>query len=205
LFCLSADDIAEFASKHRELVVYSTYQSLQAVVDAGVEFDLAICDEAHKTATARHNEFALVHEDELRVEKRLYMTATPRVLSPIAKGKLRQDPFEVFADMSDEETFGPEFHRMSFADAIEQGILVDYKIVVVGVSDRDVKKHIEKRTYLQDASADQVATSLALEKVMKKHGTAVRHSDSSIARTAPQHPCRGQPSRRRTPIVTRYS
>jgi hypothetical protein len=74
--------------------------------------------------------------------------------------------------MSDEGTFGPEFHRMSFADAIEQRILVDYKIVVVGVSDREVKKHIEQRTYLEDASADQVATSLALAKVMKKHGLA---------------------------------
>ena len=166
------DEIAEFASKYRELVVYSTYQSLQAVVDAGVKFDLAICDEAHKTATARHNEFALVHDDALRVAKRLYMTATPRVLSPQAKGKLGEDPFEVVADMSDEETFGPEFHRMSFADAIEQGILADYKIVVVGVSDREVHRHIEQRTYLEDASADQVATSLALEKVMKKHGLA---------------------------------
>ena len=26
---------------------------------------------------------------------------------------------KTIADMSDEETFGPEFHRMSFADAIE--------------------------------------------------------------------------------------
>ena len=167
-----SDEIASFARKHRELVVYSTYQSLQAVVDAGVEFDLVICDEAHKTATARHNEFALVHENALKAEKRLYMTATPRVLSPSAKGQLGEDAFEVVADMGDEETFGPEFHRMSFADAIERGILVDYKIVVVGVSDREVKNHIESRTYLEDASADQVATSLALAKVMKKHGLA---------------------------------
>ena len=166
------NEIAAFARKHRELVVYSTYQSLEAVVDAGVKFDLAICDEAHKTATARHNEFALVHEDALKAEKRLYMTATPRVLSPSAKGQLGEDAFEVVADMSDEETFGPEFHRMSFADAIEQGILVDYKIVVVGVTDRHVHKHIEQRTYLEDASADQVATSLALQKAMKKHGAA---------------------------------
>ena len=166
------DEIAAFARKHRELVVYSTYQSLQAVVDAGVKFDLAICDEAHKTATARHNEFALVHNEELKVRKRLYMTATPRVLSYQAKAKLGDDPFKTVADMSDEETFGPEFHRMGFGEAIDEGILSDYKIVVVGVNDKQVHKHIEERAYLEDASADQVATSLALQKAMKKHGAA---------------------------------
>jgi DNA-binding transcriptional MerR regulator len=102
------------------------------------------------------------------------MTATPRVLSYQAKNALGEDAFAAIADMSDEETFGPEFHRMSFAEAIEADppILSDYKIVVVGVSDRQVHRHIEQRTYLEDASADQVATSLALQKVMKKHGLA---------------------------------
>ena len=166
------DEIRAFARKHRELVVYSTYQSLQAVVDAGVKFNLAICDEAHKTATARHNEFALIHDDKVKVEKRLYMTATPRVLSYQAKNALGEDAFTAIADMSDEETFGPEFHRMGFGEAIDEGILSDYKIVVVGVTDRQVHKHIEERTYLEDASADQVATSLALQKAMKKHGAA---------------------------------
>jgi excisionase family DNA binding protein len=163
------DEILAFAQRHSGLVVYSTYQSLRAVLEAGVEFDLAICDEAHKTATARHNEFALVHDEGLRVDKRLFMTATPRVLSPQMKGRLGEAAFEVVADMGDEETFGPEFHRMGFGDAIEQAILVDYKIVVVGVSDQEVAAHIARRTYLDDAPADQVATSLALEKVMREH------------------------------------
>ena len=166
------EEIAKFSKKHREFLVYSTYQSLQAVIDARVKFDLAICDEAHKTATARHNEFALVHTKALKVRKRLYMTATPRVLSYQAKANLGDDPFKTVADMSDEDTFGPEFHRMGFGEAIDEGILSDYKIVVVGVNDRRVYKHIEQRTYLEDASADQVATSLALQKAMKEHRAA---------------------------------
>lgn len=163
------DEIAEFASKHDELVVYSTYQSLQAVIDAGVGFDLAICDEAHKTATARSKEFALVHEENLLAEKRLYMTATPRVMSLQVRGRLGVHAFQTVADMSDEDTFGPEFHRMGLAEAIDEGVLSDYKIVVVGVTDRQVQRHIQQRTYLEDASADQIATSLGLQKAMNKH------------------------------------
>lgn len=35
--------------------------------------------------------------------------------------------------MDDELTFGPEFHRLSFGDAVERGLLTDYKVMVLTV------------------------------------------------------------------------
>ena len=78
-------------------VVFSTYQSIGVVIDAqkeaGIEFDLVICDEAHRTTglvyegeDATH--FVKVHDkDEIRAKKRLYMTATPRIYSESSKKK----------------------------------------------------------------------------------------------------------------------
>lgn len=39
--------------------------------------------------------------------------------------------------MDDENTFGPEFHRLDFGKAVELGVLTDYKVLVLGVSEQD--------------------------------------------------------------------
>jgi predicted helicase len=86
--------VASFLQKTDNKVVFSTYQSLQVIVDAlqilpDFNFDLIIADEAHKTAGfSDQNKFTLVHNNEkVRGLKRLYMTATPRIASPELKAK----------------------------------------------------------------------------------------------------------------------
>ena len=76
-------------------VIFSTYQSVQVVADlqkqAGLRFDLVICDEAHRTATGSSDgddmsAFFKVHDDSLiPADRRLYMTATPKVFKPAAR------------------------------------------------------------------------------------------------------------------------
>ena len=75
-------------------VVFSTYQSIDVIAEAQTvllengfnEFDLIICDEAHRTtgvtlADADESAFTKVHDNEfINAKKRLYMTATPRPL-----------------------------------------------------------------------------------------------------------------------------
>ena len=74
----------------RMTVVFSTYQSLPAVFEAQAvhglpKFDLIICDEAHRTTGATlagedESNFVKIHDpDYIDGDKRLYMTATPRV------------------------------------------------------------------------------------------------------------------------------
>jgi predicted helicase len=82
----------------RMTVVFSTYQSIQVISDAqhrhGLpEFDLIICDEAHRTTGATldgedESNFVKIHDqDFIAGQKRLYMTATPRVFGDAVKSK----------------------------------------------------------------------------------------------------------------------
>ena len=172
----SADDIRTFLKRHDKTIIYSTYQSLAAIIaathDWGFEFDLAICDEAHKTAGMNSTMFSLVHNDKnVKIKKRLYMTATPRIVSDRLKKKLEEQESDLLlADMSNPQIYGEEFHRMSFGDAIEKKILVNYQIIAIGVSDREIQNLILERFYQNKGiTIEDLANNLALEKVMKKY------------------------------------
>jgi predicted helicase len=125
-------------------VVFSTYQSLTAVADAqnlGLDdFDLVICDEAHRTtgvtlAGEDDSHFVRIHDNSfLRATRRLYMTATPRIYSDAVRDKADQHSAELVS-MDDELTYGPEFHHLSFGDAVEHGLLTDYKVLVLTVDE----------------------------------------------------------------------
>ena len=141
---------------HALTVVFSTYQSIEQVIAAqrlrhsgesrnpeGTRgdgpFDLVICDEAHRTTgiettNGSGSHFTKVHNaDELKANKRLYMTATPRIYSEAAKSKALQIGQVALYSMDDEAQYGPEFHRMTFHDAVEQQLLTDYKVVVLTI------------------------------------------------------------------------
>jgi predicted helicase len=136
--------------------VFSTYQSIGAITEAqsrkhghGIpEFDLIICDEAHRTTGVTlegedESAFVQVHNN-LHVEgkKRLYMTATPRVYGDVAQEKAK-GAGAVLADMDDETLYGPEFHRLGFATAVEEGILTDYKVLVLAVDEGHVSRQYQ--------------------------------------------------------------
>ena len=136
--------------------VFCTYQSLELVAQsqrAGVPgFDLVICDEAHRTTgvqeVSRATAFTLVHDpDEIRADKRLYMTATPRLYTSRLKAKADEHvrAFDVYS-MDDEDVYGPEFYRMGFGDAVEGGYLTDYQVLVIAVAEDPV---IEQFDYIE--------------------------------------------------------
>ncbi len=128
-------------------VVFTTYQSLPVVADAqklGVApFDLVICDEAHRTtgvtlAGDDESNFVRVHDaDYLHADRRLYMTATPRIFDENVKAKAEEHS-AVLTGMDNEEDYGPEFHRLSFGEAVERGLLTDYKVLVLTVDEEMV-------------------------------------------------------------------
>lgn len=62
------------------------------------------------------------------------MTATPRIYSDAVKDKAGQHSAELVS-MDDELTYGPEFHHLSFGDAVEHGLLTDYKVLVLTVDE----------------------------------------------------------------------
>ena len=168
-------ELASYLKQEVNTVVFSTYQSIELVSKAiklirNWEFDLIICDEAHRTfGGAAKNTFTIVHNNKkIPSKKRIYMTATPKVASKSLKSKLGQD-YELLCDMGREDIFGLEAFRMSFAEAIDKGILCQYKIIGVGVSDKEVKKFIDNRQYTGTATASEIAHNFALNHVMEKY------------------------------------
>jgi predicted helicase len=140
-------------------VVFSTYQSLevvhkaqQALMEAGSplgEFDLVICDEAHRTtgvtlADEAESAFVRIHDNEfIRAKKRLYMTATPRLYSDDSKSKAAQSS-AVLCSMDDEKLYGQEIYRIGFGEAVEKGLLTDYKVLILTVSENDISPALQK-------------------------------------------------------------
>lgn len=133
---------AQALTHGRRVVVFSTYQSIQVVSDAqraGLgEFNLIICDEAHRTTGLTlpgedPSDFVKVHDDSIvKGKKRLYMTATPRIYADASKTKADQNDAVLYS-MDELDTFGPEFYRLGFGKAVERDLLSEYKVLIVAV------------------------------------------------------------------------
>jgi predicted helicase len=115
-------------------IVVCTYQSLRSLSEVfeSLAFDLAIFDEAHKTAGRKSKLFAHgLTDDSVKCARRLFMTATPR------HAALKEDGSEaqVYA-MNDPKIYGPVLYSLSLHAAIEAGIIDDYQIIIAVVSQR---------------------------------------------------------------------
>ena len=142
-------------------VIFSTYQSLDVIADAqkaGLpKIDLIIGDEAHRTTGVSlvgndsESNFQRVHNDGfISAEKRLYMTATPRIYGDRAKRKANESLLTI-ASMDDQTKYGPEFHRLGFGQASEMGILSPYKVVIFNVDMEQVGIDLDE--HLSDESS----------------------------------------------------
>lgn len=134
-------------------VVFSTYQSIDVVAKAqaeGVpEFDLIVCDEAHRTtgvtlAGDEESAFVRVHnQDYVKGKKRLYMTATPRIYADASRSKA-EEAGAVLTDMDSPEFYGQEFHRLGFGEAVSMGRLTDYKVLVLAVDESYISTRFQR-------------------------------------------------------------
>ncbi|HEX5853690.1 MAG TPA: DEAD/DEAH box helicase [Solirubrobacteraceae bacterium] len=133
-------------------VVVSTYQSIATVAaaqEAGLpKFDLAICDEAHRTtgvtlADSEESHFVRIHDAEyIKAAKRLYMTATPRLFDDSTKSSAAENA-AVLCSMDDEALYGREFHRLGFGEAVNGGLLTDYKVLILTVDESYVARSLQ--------------------------------------------------------------
>ena len=147
-----AEQLAE-DSGGRMNVIFSTYHSIDVVAGAqklgAPALDLVICDEAHRTTGVERKEedashFVKIHKDEfLRAKKRLYMTATPRIYSADDKAKAKQHDVECFS-MDDEETYGKEFYRLDFSEAVAKNLLSDYRLLLLAVNEVHISAALQK-------------------------------------------------------------
>jgi predicted helicase len=140
-------------------VVFSTYQSIEVIsrvqkelrkeIPELDEFDMIICDEAHRTTGVTlsgddESAFTKVHDDNfIKSKKRLYMTATPRLYSDETKSKAAQSE-AVLCSMDDDTLYGEEIYRIGFGEAVEKDLLTDYKVLILTLSDRDIPPAVQK-------------------------------------------------------------
>ena len=136
-------------------VVFATYQSIEVIHraqeiagDEWRDFDLIICDEAHRTTGATltgedESAFTKIHSDEfIRRAKTLYMTATPRIFAENAKNRASEKE-AILTSMDDQETYGPVFFRLGFGQAVKENLLTDYKVIILTVSEEEVSQHYQ--------------------------------------------------------------
>ncbi|WP_309030229.1 DEAD/DEAH box helicase [Streptomyces alfalfae] len=132
-------------------VVFATYQSLKAITRAHRHhrlppWSIVIIDEAHRSSGSTTKQWAAIHHDtEIPAERRLYMTATPRLWKKPARANKRRstepgEPPEPLASMDDASIYGPVVYTLGLADAIDRGILADYRIVAPVITDDDLRK-----------------------------------------------------------------
>ena len=140
--------ISKFLKKSGPRVVFCTYQSSALITDAQLDtkvpvFDLVVADEAHRCTGKTDAGFATILDNEkIRASKRLFTTATPRYFGKAIKDEAIVRDLAVVG-MDNEAVFGPVIHKLTFGQAIEQELLTDYQVVVVGVDEPMVREWIE--------------------------------------------------------------
>lgn len=153
-----AAEMAKRHDSHHMSVVFSTYHSIEVISKAQKEFgladfDLIICDEAHRTTGATFGDeeesaFVKIHDaDFIRATKRVYMTATPRIYGDVAKISAEKDNVAL-CSMDDETLYGKELFVITFSEAVKAGLLVDYKVLVLAMDEAHISRSLQ--TLLKD-------------------------------------------------------
>ena len=171
------DTISAFLKKESKSpkIIFTTYMSspilAEAAKNADVTIDFCIFDEAHKTAGRKDKRStALLNQENINIKKRLFMTATERILSGSGKN-------EKAYSMNDKSVYGERFHTLTFKEAIDQKIICDYKIITMAVSKPEIDELIDEHKYVinEDGGkelldAASLAAGIALDKTIKIYG-----------------------------------
>lgn len=163
-------------------VVFSTYHSIDVISRAQHEhglaaFDLVICDEAHRTTGATFGEddestFVRIHDaDYIRSAKRIYMTATPRIYGDAAKVKAESGEVAL-CSMDDETLYGKELYVINFSEAVQRGLLTDYKVLVLTVEESVISRRLQDLLKDEDnqLKVDDAAKIVGCWKALAKQG-----------------------------------
>jgi superfamily II DNA or RNA helicase len=157
-------------NKDENIVIFTTYQSGRIIAEVSKNlnftFNVGIFDEAHKTVGSDKKLFShLLFEENIAIEKRIFMTATERFY---AGSK------DDIISMDDEDIYGDTFAQMSFKEAIEMELLTDYKVITIDVKKSEIADFIKDNNLVQlndkwkkETEARSLASMLALRKAMK--------------------------------------
>ena len=156
-------------------VIFSTYHSSEVVAQGAKglpPIDLGIFDEAHKTTGSAGGMFAYALDDKnVRIKKRLFLTATPRHFD--IRHRDKDGEFRV-QSMDDESIYGPRAYSLSFAAAANKGIICKYKVLISIIDKKMVDDFTLKNGITlvksDEIGARKVANLIALQQAANKVG-----------------------------------
>ena len=176
-------EILSFIKLKEKKVIFATYQSSpiisKVIADNNIVPDLLIADEAHRTAgvskgALKARNFSICLDDNIfKCKKKLFMTATPRFLSPKLKSLAKEYSFEEFS-MDNTLLYGEILHYLSFKEAIEEyKILSDYRVEILTINRKDIVEYFNKEDIVElkdnTYQVRNVASTIAAYLVNRDH------------------------------------
>ncbi|MDX2854218.1 Helicase associated domain protein [Streptomyces sp. PA03-3a] len=172
------------------VTVFCTYDSLDKIEAAQrtgravPPFDLAIMDEAHRIAGRADKKWAAVNDNaRIKADRRLYMTAFPRIFGgpDLAESadvrrprrrRLAEPDVDASANSMDSEpVYGKKIFEYPLAQAVADGVLADYRVIVPTISDEELRTRLNLPTTAGGGDALRTtALHLAVLKTMAEHG-----------------------------------
>jgi len=178
-------------------VVFSTYQSIEVIAKAQTAgefvFDLIICDEAHRTTGVTlvedtdESSFVKVHNNDfIKARKRLYMTATPKLYGEDAKSKANE--MQAVLCSMDDANYGEEIYRIGFGEAVKRGLLSDYKVLILTMSEDEMSESVQRAVSTGDIeiNATDAAKLIGCINALSKNILG----DADIVKTSDPEPMR---------------
>ena len=167
--------LAEWSRRHAgQLRVYiTTYHSSKALTEGlrlgGVgSVDVALLDESHHMAAKHADTFwaHLLHDKNLRIKKRLFLTATE-----VEYGGENKDIF----CMTDQRVFGPVLDRLDFQEAVRLKIVADFRPLYLACSIeayeqmKNQGKAVHVKELADTRNMGTLGSTLAVMLAMKRH------------------------------------
>jgi hypothetical protein len=123
------NDIKKQIENNKEkLIVITTYHSSELLIKATkstkFKFDMGIYDEAHRTVGEKDKCFTSLLTSNIETKK-LFMTATEKIY----KYKTKDGETDEVLSMDNEAIYGKQIVKYSIKEAIEDKVLVDYRII----------------------------------------------------------------------------
>ncbi|WP_031087959.1 DEAD/DEAH box helicase [Streptomyces sp. NRRL S-1831] len=196
--------VGEGEDQIRALTVICTYDSLDKIEQtqrtgyAVPPFDLAVMDEAHRIAGRADKKWAIANDAQrIRADRRLYMTATPRIFAapelaesadltrPRRRTAAAAGPdADAFANsMDNQAVYGKKIFEYPLAQAVSDGRAADYRIVVPTLTDTDLRRRLNLPTPTSygngngdsegdgpDSALRTTALHLSVLRAMTEHG-----------------------------------
>jgi len=171
-----SDIIYEFLKKSKKFykrIIFSTYQSMDVLSKAlaklnDFSFDIIIFDEAHRTAGSKGSIlFNMALKDKfIKSKKRLFMTATKRLVKPWIKKKA-EELDRIVLSMDDEE-YGKDFVNYNIGKAIDDDVISDYKIIISCISEKENYQWIRENRLLSSMQTETEEYFISAQNLFKQ-------------------------------------